>query len=82
MAGTSLHVPVFIGYAAVVARIESVTELSEWRQPMLIPDGCEPNSIRPIKSQSGRIKNQSGGLDSEEITSIELSTPRRQHLDT
>ncbi len=44
--------------------------------------GYEPNPTRPIKSQSGPIKNQSGGLDSGIITSIELSTPRRQHLAT
>jgi hypothetical protein len=41
--------------------------------------GYEPNLTRPIKSQSGPIKNQSGGLDSGIITSIELSTPRRRH---
>jgi hypothetical protein len=40
---------------------------------MLIPDGYEPNPTRPIKSQSGPIKNQSGGLDSG--ISIELFQP-------
>ena len=44
--------------------------------------GYEPNPTRPIKSQSEPIKNQPGGLDSGIITSIELSTPRRQHLVT
>ena len=44
--------------------------------------GCEPKPLRPIKSLSGPIKNQSGGLDFGIITSIELSTPRRQHLGT
>src|SRR5258708_9018585 len=56
-------------------------------QPILVlskpfAGGYEPNPTRPIKSQSGPIKNQSGGLDSGIITSIELSTPRRQHLAT
>ena len=35
--------------------------------------GYEPNPTRPINSQSGPIKNQSGGLNSGIITSIELS---------
>jgi hypothetical protein len=63
--------------------------LSEWQSlahahlfQAILPAITNPSQTPPIKSQSELFGNQSGGLESGIITSIELPTRRRQHLAT
>ncbi|MGC2813546.1 MAG: hypothetical protein WA303_24660 [Bradyrhizobium sp.] len=65
-------------FRGIFGPIEIVTEYFFVRMAVASPrssskpfaGGYEPNSTPPIKSRSGPIKNQSGGLDSGTITTL------------